>query len=710
MIITKQGEKMKSNNKVFFRLFNSLKKIMPVFPLLMISLAFQLKAQQNWTIRSPLQPQNHLHDVVWTGTSFVTVGDSGSVYRSNDGVNWTQTSCGIDTAYLTTVVWTGNNLVVGGRYKQIFISDDGKKWNVHTIESAWIKRIIWSGAMLVAAGLDGIYTSADGKTWEKRYSKGCRDIVWNGSIFVAVSDVPRQPSIITSTDGATWVSRDSGNHVYSVAWANNRFIAIGDTGSFAQNTLIYSSTDGLGWKKDTIQQVISMPSKIITAFGKLVAVSPSDLCTSIDGLAWTKTPVNGTLYGLAVNDSKIISVGTYGTILESSDAASWQNLSAFQVDFVACASSESLFVTAGGNSIVTSSDGQQWAIVSRFNLPGFDISINDIAWFEELFLAVGSWVDSAGIQRQLTGTSKNGMQWTIQDTGLSGGTNAVAWNGSGWILAGDSGKIVLLNTDGTQMARLSGMHHSLMDIVTGNGLTVIVGDSGTVLTSSNDSVWVACDANTPCNLNSICYGNHQYVVAGDSGIILASTDGIKWTRLVTGIQKQLRGICYTNNIFVAVGVDGTIISSVDGKNWQKQSAPLHSDLAAIGYRNNRFITAGPGSTILSSELTLTPTHICLTSNKRTNCLNMLRVFTYNKPHISATSITYILPQESHVKLSIYNLSGRLIQTLENQIKKAGVYSVNLFHNYNNVKRVNTGCYCVKLVTEYGTATCRMLVQ
>lgn len=49
---------------------------------------------------------------------------------------------------------------------------------------------------------------------------------------------------------------------------------------------------------------------------------------------------------------------------------------------------------------------------------------------------------------------------------------------------------------------------------------------------------------------------------------------------------------------------------------------------------------------------------------------------YPNPFNPTTTISYELPKSSFVKLSIYDISGRLVETLVNEQKNAGYYSVN----------------------------------
>lgn len=71
------------------------------------------------------------------------------------------------------------------------------------------------------------------------------------------------------------------------------------------------------------------------------------------------------------------------------------------------------------------------------------------------------------------------------------------------------------------------------------------------------------------------------------------------------------------------------------------------------------------------------------------------------PH---TTISYHLPRKCNVTLSIYNSSGQLIETLENENKTSGQYSVTW-----EAKNVSSGIYFYKLVAGEYISTKKMLV-
>lgn len=100
------------------------------------------------------------------------------------------------------------------------------------------------------AGMVGyaLWSSADGGEWKARHSANSINkqsrlnaVTYAGNQFVAVGS---DGIILASTDGLSWVKRDSGtnNHLYTVAHARDLLIAAGEAGT------ILTSKDGITWK------------------------------------------------------------------------------------------------------------------------------------------------------------------------------------------------------------------------------------------------------------------------------------------------------------------------------------------------------------------------------------------------------------------------------------------------------------------------------
>lgn len=77
---------------------------------------------------------------------------------------------------------------------------------------------------------------------------------------------------------------------------------------------------------------------------------------------------------------------------------------------------------------------------------------------------------------------------------------------------------------------------------------------------------------------------------------------------------------------------------------------------------------------------------------------------YPNPFNPTTSITYSLEKSSNIQLSVFNMLGQEVQTLERGMKTAGQHSVNF-----DASALNSGMYLYQLRTEAGTITRKMML-
>ena len=85
--------------------------------------------------------------------------------------------------------------------------------------------------------------------------------------------------------------------------------------------------------------------------------------------------------------------------------------------------------------------------------------------------------------------------------------------------------------------------------------------------------------------------------------------------------------------------------------------------------------------------------------------NIILSQNFPNPFKNNTTISYTLSENSHIKLCVYDIMGRLVNTVVDEYKPAGNYSVNI--NCNDYKR---GIYLYTLSSDLNTATKQMFVM
>ncbi|MDP8231947.1 MAG: T9SS type A sorting domain-containing protein, partial [Candidatus Zophobacter franzmannii] len=86
-----------------------------------------------------------------------------------------------------------------------------------------------------------------------------------------------------------------------------------------------------------------------------------------------------------------------------------------------------------------------------------------------------------------------------------------------------------------------------------------------------------------------------------------------------------------------------------------------------------------------------------------------RLNNYPNPFNPATTISFSLKEREMVTLSIYNLKGQKIRTLESAVLKSGQHSIIWSGDEQNGNVVSSGIYFYKLDTNSYSATKKMVM-
>lgn len=273
-------------------------------------------ALDTWHIRNAVPQVDTFYGITRGNGNFVTVGSSGTIFTSPDGVAWTrQTSAffrGLeDIAYGAGLFVAGGDLQIqpdGSRFG-ILTSPDGVVWSRNT-NVLGFNGITYGGALFVA--LSGrMHSSSNGFAWTQN-TNGlvANDVVFGKGIFVAVGG----NRIHRSTNGAqTWTSLTVTGDYRAVTYGNGLFVTVGNDGK------ILVSGDGTNWTAQ-LSGTIQHLRGITFSEGIFVAVGlGGTLLTSSDAVTWThrNTGITAELYDAAYGNGTFVAVGSGGTVLQS---------------------------------------------------------------------------------------------------------------------------------------------------------------------------------------------------------------------------------------------------------------------------------------------------------------------------------------------------------------------------------------------------------
>ena len=173
----------------------------------------------------------------------------------------------------------------------------------------------------------------------------------------------------------------------------------------------------------------------------------------------------------------------------------------------------------------------------------------------------------------------------------------------------------------------------------------------------------------------------------DNNLYTTTNGGTNWTANTSPIAANIGGLCGGGNEWWACPQALTIYySSNNGSNWALQYTSTtagviyHMSRARTGSvifavkSNGTIVRYGPPLTGITPIGNITPTQYNLSQN-------------YPNPFNPTTKINYSLPKSGLVTLKIYNILGQEVNTLVNEVKSAGVYSVDF-----NASNLSSGIY------------------
>ena len=330
------------------------------------------------------------------------------------------------------------------------------------------------------------------------------------------------------------------------------------------------------------------------------------ILTSTDGATWSDHSLHATgpyFTSIAYGGGEFVAVTSNGYAYLSASGSSWTpySMGLGSVDMRAIAYGGSQFVAVGDNgTIATSPDGITWTAQSS----GTTNTLFGVGYGNGLFVAVGS---SNTIR-----TSPDGVVWTTRNA-PSGGL-APYWNvayGNSTFVITEANGTVRTSADGITWASVATGASTLYGVTYGGGQFVACGEGGsggTIVTSPDGAAWTPQTSNLAgyLGLKAVVYGSGKYIVAGWSGMMTSSTDGSTWTQIGTGTNQNLYGVTYGGLVlqYVAVGANGTILTSPDPVNigWTAQTSGTTVLLFGVAYGSGPgvFVAVGGNGTILTS--------------------------------------------------------------------------------------------------------------
>jgi hypothetical protein len=198
-------------------------------------------------------------------------------------------------------------------------------------------------------------------------------------------------------------------------------------------------------------------------------------------------------------------------------------------------------------------------------------------------------------------------------------------------------------------------------------------DAADIFIQWNRNAWGVPDITSPTDYSAYYFGDHNpaTVPGVETEAATAGSGGI------TKISDMIEDFSYTKTL--TSKSDGMRIGAL---HWNDEAFDSKTSLERVKKAYNG-IHYGINELISSSVLDLR---------------------NYPNPFNSTTKITFNLPKNTHVNLSVYDISGRLVETLINENRAGGKYTLEFTPDY-----AAGGTYFYKLTTDFQVATSKMIL-
>lgn len=310
-----------------------------------------------------------------------------------------------------------------------------------------------------------------------------------------------------------------------------------------------------------------------------------------------------------------------------------------------------------------------------------------------VYIIDSNTIVACGVDRTIIKTTNFGSNW-YRITNIAGGYNLYCvqfidkYTG---FIASESTVILKTTNSGESWFQLyqpfiAAEYYSLSFLDANTGYVVGYGSvprSPIIKTTNGGLNWIRQESFTTSPLECVkIIDIDTGLISGSFGyIIKTSNGGISWKYINSGVSSTLPSISYASKetIYI-VGGNGTIIKSTNGgTNWISQVSGTSDHLSGVSFVNEfTGYAVGSNGTILKTT-TGGIVGIILNSNDIPENFSLKQ--NYPNPFNPVTHIEFsILKNNSYIKLSVFDNTGRNVGDLVNQKLDAGTYTVDFNAN------------------------------
>jgi photosystem II stability/assembly factor-like uncharacterized protein len=236
------------------------------------------------------------------------------------------------------------------------------------------------------------------------------------------------------------------------------------------------------------------------------------------------------------------------------------------------------------------------------------------------------------------------------------------------------------------------------------------------LTTNNSTTWSTQQLSVSGNYTSAIafHSNKLYGVAATSTslpFISKTTDGGQtWSNVDIG--AGVTGTCYlvwvpgTPVVYILGSNGGIKRSTNNGVSWVTTPTPGVTDLTHFDFIQSANVVYGYAVSSNGNVIKLIDTLNVLTGVNLNNNIPSEYSLSQNYPNPfnPVTNINYSVPQNTFVKITVFDVLGRELSSPVNEFKQAGIYELNF-----NAENLGTGIYYYRINAGEFTDTKKMIL-
>jgi hypothetical protein len=346
---------------------------------------------------------------------------------------------------------------------------------------------------------------------------------------------------------------------------------------------------------------------------------------------------------------------------------------------------------------VTTNAGSNWTKTSFINDAVFSMLVNGNKIF------AGTWHNGIYL------STNNGMNW--YPTTMNVASVFCLANIGNNIFAGTELSGAYISTDnGTHWVQTPLRDTSINCFaISGNKIAAGTNSKGVYISSNNGANWTQTALNNKYILSLAYSGNNIYAGTVQNGIYVSTNDGVNWTQSLI-ISNPIYALTMSgSNIIAGIyqysysGIGGVHISTNNGTSWIPKNQGFNLPIIQVYAMTvvNNYIFTG----LYKSTWRRTISEIMEINNISTEAPSKYSLGqNYPNPFNPMCNVQFSMYNAGQVKLVVYNVMGREVQTLVNEKLNAGTYEVKF-----DGSMLNSGVYFYRLVTKDFSETKRMLL-